>query len=558
MLCLSCLMLLLTASSPLAPSTSAASLIPSDLQQNVREAVDNGYSVGMVVGMVDPNGASWFCYGKPSKGSAQSVEPNTVYEIGSVTKVFTALLLADLTRQGKVRLDDPVDQYLPPDVHAPARGDRKITLRLLANHTSGLPRMPTNFSPKDSNDPYADYDAQHLYLFLKGCKLTRDIGSKYEYSNLGAGLLGHTLSRAAGQPYEQLIIDHLCRPLGMPDTCIRLTDALRARLATGYDDDGNPTSNWNFDTIAGAGAIRSCGRDMLRFVAVNLGFVDTPLRPVLDMVRQGRTDTEMAGVFVALGWHIHTRHGTEIFWHNGGTGGYRSFCAFAPSKKLGVIVLSNSGTDGAGTDEMGLHALEPKYALRKVRKVVSVPTDVLETYVGYYQLKPEVIFSVRREGNRLLARLTGQAEYPVYAEDTQHFFYKIVDAQLEFVKGADGKVTALVLHQNNMNQKATKLGPEYRPPAPPREITLDGSVLAKYVGKYKMFDGDLFDVTLSDGRLMVQLADQPSIRFFPSSETEFFCKEVEAKIVFVREKDGTISRLYLHQSGAKVMAKRVE
>ena len=159
-------------------------------------------SVGIVIGVIAPEGRRVIAYGHLEKGDSRPLNGDTIFEIGSVTKVFTSLLLADMVQRGEVALDDPVAKYLPPEVRMPERNGRSITLVDLSTHTSGLPRLPANLNPKDLNNPYADYSVEQLYQFLSGYQLTRDIGSRYEYSNLGGGLLGHVLARRAGMDYD--------------------------------------------------------------------------------------------------------------------------------------------------------------------------------------------------------------------------------------------------------------------------------------------------------------------------------------------------------------------
>ncbi|MBN1341889.1 MAG: serine hydrolase [Phycisphaerae bacterium] len=529
--------------------------IPEDVKKSVQERVDNGYSVGIVVGMVDPNGTSLFCYGKPSKQSDRRVDENTIYEIGSITKVFTALAMALLAQDGKLQFDDPVDKYLPQGVKAPARGAKKMTLRHLAMHTSGLPRMPSNFDSKDPADPYAGYAPERLYEFLDGCTLARDVDANYEYSNLGAGLLGVVLSRVAGVPYERLVVDRICDPLGMKDTRITLSPDQAKRLAKGHAG-GKAVKNWTFDAFAGAGALRSSAKDMLRFLSAAAGLTKTPLASAFQATMRPRRETGAPGMDIALGWHVFTKFGTEIIWHNGGTGGYRSFCGFVPKTKTGVLILSNSTDD---PDDLGLHALQSKYPLKTVRKTTTATAGNLDDYVGYYQLQQDVVFTVRREGDQLMVRLTGQPEVPVYPEAKDKFFYKIVDAQITFRRDDKGKVDRLVLHQGGIDQTAAKLGPDYKPPPPKKEISLDPKALRPYVGKYKLASGDVFDIKLSDdGKLMVRLGSQPTFPVFPESQTKFFYKVVEAQIEFVRDKDGNVESLILHQHGLHLPAKKIE
>src|SRR5215469_7965114 len=211
--------------------------VPSDaeIRKILAERVgaeNNGTSI--VVGVVDANGRRIISYGSLAKNDTRKLDGDTVFEIGSMTKVFTSLVLMDMVRRGEVALTDPISKYLPESVKVPERNGRKITLADLSTQSSGLPRMPTNFTAKDQNNPYADYTVQQMYDFLSGYKLTRDIGSQYEYSNLGVGLLGHVLSLRAGMSYEALVRSRVCDPLQLKDTRIALTPEMKARLAVGH------------------------------------------------------------------------------------------------------------------------------------------------------------------------------------------------------------------------------------------------------------------------------------------------------------------------------------
>jgi serine-type D-Ala-D-Ala carboxypeptidase/endopeptidase len=211
-------------------------------------------SVGIVVGIIDSTGRRTISYGKFDSGDNRAVDGNTIFEIGSVTKVFTSLLLADMARRGQVALTDPVAKYLPAGVKMPERNGRQIALEDLATHTSGLPRLPSNLSPKEAANPYADYSVEQLYQFLSSYQLTRDIGSQYEYSNLGGGLLGHLLARRAGMDYEKLVRSRICQPLGMRSTGITLSDDMKTRFAVGHDATMQPVAYWDLPTLAASRA----------------------------------------------------------------------------------------------------------------------------------------------------------------------------------------------------------------------------------------------------------------------------------------------------------------
>jgi len=416
--------------------------------------------VGIVVGVIDPSGRRVVSYGNLARNEKRPVDGDTVFEIGSTTKVFTSLLLTDAVRRSEVALTDPVSKFLPAGVKVPERGGRKITLQDLATHTSGLPRLPSNMTPRDLANPYADYTVQHLHDFLSSYKLPRDIGAQFEYSNLGAGLLGHVLSRRAGMSYEALVRTRITEPLGMSSTAITLSESLKRRLATGHDASGGPVSSWDLPTLAGAGALRSTVNDLLKFLAAQLGPSKTPLAPAMAAQLAVRQPTGIPGLEIALGWHILVGQGQEIVWHNGGTGGYRSFIGFDAKRKAGVVVLSNTFTN-AGIDDIGRHLLDPNAPLlqaAKARREITVDGKVLERYVGRYELSPEFAIVVTREGDRLFGQATGQPRFELFAESGGEFFLKVVDAQITFQSDDQGRVTGLILHQNGADVPGKRVG----------------------------------------------------------------------------------------------------
>jgi serine-type D-Ala-D-Ala carboxypeptidase/endopeptidase len=436
-----------------APLTAAETPSDADIRKTLVDRIDaQKQGVGIVVGLIDANGRRIVAYGQSAIGSGQPVTADTIFEIGSMTKVFTALVLADMAQKGEVALTDPVAKLLPSSVKMPARGDRVITLEDLATHTSGLPRLPSNLAPKDPKNPYADYTPVELYAFLSSHELTRDIGSRYEYSNLGGGLLGHALSIRAGLPYETLVRTRILEPLGMKSTSTRLSQAATGRLAKGYDANLQPAANWDFSALAGAGALRSTANDLLTFLSAAIGLTKTPLSNAMAAMTSVRRKTELPNVEIALGWHISKIDGREIVWHNGGTGGYRSYMGYDPQRRFGVVVLSNTSTP-SGVDDLGLHLLAPS----KQRQEIKLDEAVLERYVGRYQLAPQFVLTVTREGDRLFVQATGQPNFEVFAYGERDFFYKVVDAQLTFDAGTDGQATRIILHQNGHDVPGQRL-----------------------------------------------------------------------------------------------------
>lgn len=438
----------MNAAQPLA-STPVASPTPTDaVLRLLKQRVAERGSGGLVVGLLEPDGAKRvLAWGDPGRGQAP-LAADSLFEIGSISKVFTAALLADMAQRGEVALDDPVQKYLPAGVTMPSRGGKTITLAMLSDQTSGLPRMPTNFEPADTSNPYADYDADKLYAFLSSYSLSRDPGAQYEYSNLGVGLLGHVLALRAGKTYEQLLRERIWKPLGMDHTSITPQPAQRQRLTQGHDTSGAVVPHWDFSVLAGGGAIRSTAGDMLKFLAAQLPPPRTPLARAMALTHQERAGTDSAEMGIGLGWHLRHSDGDEIVWHNGGTAGYRSFAGFRPAKGTAVVVLSNVG--GEGDDDLGFHLLNPALPLAAAARrhtAMTLPPEVLDRYVGTYQLAPQVQMMVSREGDALFAQLTDQDRFRLWPSAETEFFVREADVKVLFQRDTAGKTTGLILQQ---------------------------------------------------------------------------------------------------------------
>jgi len=358
---------------------------PEDVRAILAERIDeHEKSVGIAVGLIDDQGTTVVGYGKLGKTDEREPDGETVFEIGSISKVFTSILLADMVQQGRVGLNDPVQEFLPDSVRVPMRDDTEMTLYHLATHTSGLPRMPDNFAPADPTNPYADYSVEQMYEFLSGAELS-----------------------------------------------------------------GKPG--------AGAGALRSTVDDMLRFLAANLGLTESPISDAMQDSHRRRQEFSGPQMHIGLGWIVRQGHGRTIHWHNGGTGGYHSFAGFDKERKKGVVVLSNSSND---IDDIGFHLLEPEFELTQFKnatQAVDFDPERFDDYVGRYQLTPDFILSVTRDGSRFFVQATGQGMLEVFPESETRFFATAVEAAVSFVRGEDGKVSHLTLHQGGRNIPANRL-----------------------------------------------------------------------------------------------------
>jgi CubicO group peptidase (beta-lactamase class C family) len=522
-----------------------AASLPERVEKAAQDRVAAGVSRTLVFGIVDGDKSEIITFGKLDDGKA--ADGDTVYEIGSITKTFTATILARAVKAGRLSLDTPVAQLLG-DFKLPSRDGKEITLGNLATQHSGLPRVPGNFAAADPANPYADYDAAKLKAFLGAYQLQRDPGATYEYSNLGYGLLGYTLAQSAHTPYASLVEDEILKPLGMGLSGVAFTAAMRSHLAPGHDEHGKPMNNWDFDALAGAGAIRSTGNDMLRYLRTNMGLDSSPLLDAMKFAQEPLADMSRT-MRIGLAW-ITTDKG--IVWHNGGTGGYRSFIGFTTDRRHGVVILSDTSVD---VDDLGFATLDPDVRPRAIRKVATLPDASLDDYVGTYRISEKLLLKVFRMKGGLFARATGQSAIQIFPTAPNEFFALVAGISISFTRDGSDVVTALVLHQNG-DHTAPKLGAAELPPEP-KEVAIDAGKLGDFVGKYN-FSFGVLDVVLRDDHLEAQLTGQPAFPIFASGGDRFFYKVVDAALDFERNAEGKVAAVVLHQSGRDMRAPRAD
>jgi CubicO group peptidase (beta-lactamase class C family) len=536
----------------IAVTSLAATPTDAEVKQLLEERLAARGGVGLVVGIIDASGKRVIVAGTPEVGSKDPLTGQTVFEIGSVTKVFTSLVLAQMVEKKELALTDPVSKFLPKEktLKVPTRDGKDITLADLATQTSGLPRLPTNLAPKDDSNPYADYTAQRLYDFLSDYQLPRTIGSTYEYSNLGVGLLGHALSRKAGVDFDHLVKARITGALKLTSTAVALTPAMKQRLAPGHDEALKPAANWDFDALAGCGALRSTADDLLTFLSAELGYTRTPLAGTMAAQLAPRRPTELPNTEIALGWHVTTTPTSQRIWHNGGTGGYQSYVGFDPKTKVGVVVLSNAATQQR-IDDLGVHLLDPTVPVSKpsMHTEITLTPAQLEAFPGRYAITPQFVLTVTHEGEGLFVQATGQGKIPVFAESPRRFFARMVDAQVTFDADVGGKASGLTLHQGGNDTPAKRVGDAPAVIAH-QTIVVDQKVLETYVGRYVVSPAFALTITRDGTRLFLQATNQPKLELFAEQPNRFFVKEVEAVITFGDQ------GLVLHQNGADVPAKR--
>jgi CubicO group peptidase (beta-lactamase class C family) len=557
-------------------SQAQETIISEEVKENIKSRVENGINTGIVVGVITSEGTTFFSDGVKSLESKKAVDENSVFEIGSITKTFTGILLADMVTKGELNLDDPLQDLLPEGITAPTRNGKSIRLFHLSNHSSSLPRLPHNMAPANPANPYADYTEKQLYDFINGYELTRDIGSEIEYSNYAVGLLGHVLAAKQQMPYEELMLEVIAKPLGMENTGIVLTPQMKKNLAKGHNNNGFEVENWDLPTLAGAGAIRSTAVDMLKYLAANMGIEKSNLYPAMQLAHQnsGREDSKP---IIGLGWITEVNNELEIVWHNGGTGGYSAFVGFIKGGDKAVVVLSNSNI---GVDDIGFHILNPERELtnRKAPIVIKlrnvIENEGIEAATKtYWELKKnqanEYNFG-EDQLNSLGYSFLGEGDM----KKALSVFKINVDAFPDSWNVYDSYGEALL--QNNEKEKAIanyKKSVELNPGNSRgieilkelgadegnliKEVIVENAVLESYVGNYELAPGFILTLAKYGSQLKAQATGQTEVPVFPKSQNEFYYKVVDAQLIFNLNKEGKVESVTLHQNGQEIIGKKL-
>jgi len=555
-------------------ASAGDTLSDAEIQTLLRDNIDAGkLAVGLVVGIVDEHGTRIISHGKLDNGTDHEVDGDSVFEIGSITKVFTVLLLQDMVDRGEMKLDDPVQKYLPASVRMPTYKGKPITLLHLATHTSGLPRVAGNIvSPRSWRNPEAGYTVEQLYDFLSHYRLRREPGARTEYSNLGIALLGYVIALKAGKDYDTLVVERICRPLGMDSTRITLTPELKSRLAIGHAVPGWPVVNEDFSFLVGAGALLSTANDLLKFVSANLGLTPSGLTPLM---KQSRAVHRLpSGLQVHLGWFANGCN----FSHGDDTLGYQADLRFDLQKKRGVVMLSNCTRTGI------IDALEePLMNGQSLRPSGIVPVDpgLLDSYVGQYQTGNGAIYTARHEGQRFILRWIGHPgerspcfSFEVYPKSESVFWNKMWDTRATFVRGGQG--ITLTVSDSKSSFVATRISttvPETPPP-----LRIDPKICNGYVGRYrcpfllacfisvrastsaaKPTNWATTWSAISPANILTPISPvwQYGCEILPESETVFSAPWLDLRVTFDRNKTGKANHVVIQLNGSTILAARV-
>jgi CubicO group peptidase (beta-lactamase class C family) len=376
-------------------------------------------------------------------------DSNTIFQIGSITKQFTAAIILQLQEKNKLSLQDKLSKYIPDY----SKGD-SITIENLLTHTSGIYNYTNNrdFMQKGSILPI---NRDSLIALFKYKPLDFPPGTKYSYSNSGYILLGYIIEKVTGKPYFQVLHDNIFGPLHMTHSGFDFKGLASTDKATGYM---NPSTGLKAEIVDSsvsfaAGAIYTTAGDLYKWDRAL--YTD---RVVSQSSLQKAFSPHLANY--GYGWSMDSVYGKKVVEHGGGIFGFVSFILRIPEEQICIIVFDNQpSAAGPGKIAADINALlhgQP-YSIPYERVAITVDTNTLKQYVGAYQLNPNFIITFTLENGQLMTQATNQPKFPVFAEKQNFFFLKVVDAQIEFVKGAGGTIDKLILYQNGIQQTANKV-----------------------------------------------------------------------------------------------------
>ena len=468
----------------LAALAAAAHAQPTDarIKDILAQRIDvDRQAVGLAAVVVEGNTVRIVTHGAmglaAEQDKAEPLTPDTLFEVGSITKTFTALLLADMVIKGEVKLDDPVEKWLPQGLGL--RGGLKLRdhtgapIRLvdLATHRSGLPRLPDNMPNGTRADPYVDYREQQLLIYLKdretqvetdGGKATKRRDEAYAYSNLGFGLLGYVLGRAADMSYAELLQKRVLTPLGLTATHLNIPRGALSIFSKGHYLESGTTlklhKHWRFDVIAPAGALLMSARDMGRYAQAASGAIDTPLKAAFALAQKKYGDGLSPKNAQGLAWIAAPLNERTVFNHDGMTGGFAASLWVDPDRKSAVAVLSNAS---APVIDIALHLLEPSIPLKNLAamRAIAVPVDAktMAQYVGSYALTPTFSVTIRLRDGKLYAQASGQGEFELFGKSDATFFARITPLEIVFEDVKDGKAMRFQITQGGSTRPATRV-----------------------------------------------------------------------------------------------------
>ncbi|AOW21081.1 serine hydrolase [Urechidicola croceus] len=549
--------------------------ISNEVKNHIKERVDEGINTGIVVALINGENVDYYSYGTADLITGRKVDENSIFEIGSISKTFTGIMIADEILKGKMKTSDPISKYLPETVKTPTRNGKEITIKDVATHSSSLPRMPDNFNPSNPNNPYSDYTIEMAYEFVSRVELTRDIGDKYEYSNLGLGMLGHILELQYKKNYDAVLVDKITSTLGMDNTRVEYTPEMLKNLAKGHNQ-GEEVESWDLPAFAGAGGIRSSAVDMVKYIQANMGVIKSPLYDAMQWTHKNAYENESQKFKIGFTWHYF--NDGVVIQHNGATGGYRAFAGFLKDTQKGFVVLTNSTE---GVEEIGIKLIDDSAELIMPKKSITrefrkeIKENGIQGAIAFYKKtkaeEPEKYKFGEQElnelGYELLRKKDIEKALEVFKLNVEMFpkasnpYDSLGEAFLikgDTINAIANYKKSVELNPGNENGIKVLGGLGIETESLVKEVSVSAEILKTYEGKYQL-GPDFFITITSKGQQLFGLpTGQAQAELFPKSNTEFYLKVVPASVIFYKDDAGKVESLTLFQGGLEMPGKKIE
>jgi CubicO group peptidase (beta-lactamase class C family) len=537
------------------PARAAGPVSASDLAAYADKLLSSVYPAGQpgaaVLVQKDGQAVLRKGYGMANLELGVPVTPENVFEIGSITKQFTAAAILLLQERGQLRVEDPITKYLPD---YPTHG-QTITIENLLTHTSGIPSYTG--LPEWYPHIREDMKPADLVALFKDKPLEFTPGEQWAYDNSGFFLLGMIVEKVSGKTYEQFVEEEIFRKLGMTHSRYGHSEEIVPLRASGYSKDDQGFRNTAFISMTqpyAAGALMSTVDDLAVWARALQG--ETLLKK--DSLDRMLTAHRLpSGVSTQYGYGIGVLdfRGTRVLGHGGDINGYTANVTWAPEERLFVAILSNNDASDPRPDDLTLRIVA-KATGKPVeeRKTLQLDARALDEYTGVYRFDGQVTRAILREGTRIFAERNGRRQ-EISAVAPDEFVYPDGTSTLRFRRDAQGKVTG-VDFRSTLGPAATGTRTGEPLPRERQAVQVDPGVYAAYAGEYELTPTFAIAITREGDRIFAQATGQPKFEIFPESETRFFLKVVDAQIEFIRDADGKVTGLVLHQNGRDLPGKR--
>ena len=481
------------------------------------------------------------------------LQPDMVFRLGSITKQFTAVSILMLAEEGKLSLQDRIEKFLPG---YPTQG-YAITVEHLLTHTSGI-QSYTDIPGWMTSKILAPMTVTELVDGFKKEPMQFAPGEKWAYNNSAFVLLGAIIEKVSGQTYEAFVKERIFEPLGMTSSYYGSTEPVIPKRVPGYTMDGGKVRNAGYLSMTqpySAGSLSSSVDDLARWDAA-LYTEKILKKALLEKAWSSYVLKSGEATKYGYGWALSKLRGRRSIEHGGGIFGFSTYALRLPDERIYVAVLANSDSPMTA----------PGYVAKKLAAIaagdpfpeftpVTIDPKVLERYAGVYRIDEQSTRTVTVEGGKIYAQRSGGPRQEIRPSSETEFFYDKTFTHLRFVVDQGGKVSEMLMYQDGAAEpeRAPRMGdaPAERPVA-----KVDPALYSAYAGEYELAPNFILTVTREGDRLMTQATGQQKIEIFPSSDTEFFLKVVDARITFVRSPEGAVDQLVLHQGGRDMPAKR--